>query len=139
MAQRQLQTVPEFGALSAERIAALFVAGSDLLTELDIERVLEKALVAGRADTGAKYAAIGILDDSRRRLARFETSGIDEATHRNIGDLPQGHGILGLLINEPQPLRLSDIGSHPKSYGVPVGHPTMTTFLGVPIDRKSVV
>ena len=139
VAQRQSQTVPEFGALSAERIAALFVAGSDLLTEFDIERVLEKALTAGRADTGAKYAAIGILDDSRRRLARFETSGIDEATHRNIGDLPQGHGILGLLITEPKPLRLSDIGSHPKSYGFPVGHPTMTTFLGVPITLRGEV
>lgn len=128
-----------FEALGADRIATLIDAGSDLLTELDVDRVLEKALAAGRADTGAKYAAIGILDDSRRRLARFETSGIDEATHRNIGDLPQGHGILGLLITEPQPIRMSDIGSHPKSYGFPVGHPTMVTFLGVPISLRGEV
>lgn len=127
---------PGVATLSAQRMAALVDAGAELLTELDIERVLEKALAAGRAATGAKYAALGVLDDASVRLARFETSGIDEATHRNIGDLPQGHGILGLLITEPHPLRLDDVGSHPKSYGFPIGHPTMTTFLGVPISLR---
>lgn len=122
----------------AQQIALMDVA-AELLAELDIERVLERALAAGRAVTGAKYAAVGVLDESGRRLARFETSGIDEATHRNIGDLPQGHGILGLLISDPKPLRLADVGGHPKSYGFPVGHPTMTTFLGVPISLRGKV
>ena len=70
---------------------------------------------------------------------KAETSGLDDATVRNIGDLPQGHGILGLLIQEPRPLRLDDVGSHPKSYGFPIGHPTMTTFLGVPISLRGQV
>ena len=136
MANPNSKAVSGVATLSAERMAALVDAGAGLLTELEIERVLEKALAAGRAATGAKYAALGILDDARLRLARFETSGIDEATHRNIGDLPQGHGILGLLISEPRPLRLDDVGSHPKSYGFPIGHPAMTTFLGVPIRLR---
>lgn len=136
MPREQGESALDVGALGLDRLGALVATGSELLAELDIERVLERALAAGRAATGAKYAAIGILDDSRRRLARFETSGIDEATHRDIGDLPQGHGILGLLITEPHPLRLDDIGSHPKSYGFPIGHPTMTTFLGVPISLQ---
>jgi signal transduction histidine kinase len=125
-----------FDALSVGRITDLVGASRDLLTELDLERILEKSLLAGRAATGARYAAIGVLDESHRRLLRFETSGIDDATHRNIGDLPQGHGILGLLISDPRPLRLDNVGSHPKSYGFPIGHPRMTTFLGVPIRLR---
>ena len=136
MANPNSKAVSGVAALGAERMAALVDAGAELLTELEIERVLEKALAAGRAATGARYAALGILDASRLHLARFETSGIDEATHRNIGDLPQGHGILGLLISDPRPLRLDDVGSHPKSYGFPIGHPAMTTFLGVPIRLR---
>src|SRR4029079_7581141 len=59
--------------------------------------------------------------------------GIDEATHAAIGDLPRGHGILGVLISEPRPLRLGDVGEHPQSYGFPLNHPPMHSFLGVPI------
>jgi signal transduction histidine kinase len=83
--------------------------------------------------TGAQYAALGILDDERRELARFLTRGIDADTHRAIGELPRGRGILGVLIEDPRPLRLEDVGDHPRSYGFPPGHPPMRTFLGVPI------
>jgi signal transduction histidine kinase len=76
---------------------------------------------------------LGILDDERRELARFLTRGIDEETHRAIGDLPRGRGILGVLIDEPRPLRLHDVGDHPHSYGFPPEHPPMRSFLGVPI------
>ncbi len=125
--------------LGVDRLVALTAAGARIVADLDPDRILDEALAAGREATGARYAAIGILDGSRRALARFETSGIDEATHRNIGDLPQGHGILGLLIREPRPLRLTSIGTHARSYGFPVGHPTMTTFLGVPIESRGEV
>src|SRR6188508_1431916 len=91
-------------------------------------------LIDAAADlTGARYVALGVLDDERQELARFLTRGVDEATHRAIGDLPRGRGILGVLINDPRPLRLTDIGDHPRSYGFPPGHPPMRTFLGVPI------
>jgi signal transduction protein with GAF and PtsI domain len=83
--------------------------------------------------TGARYAAIGILDEKRTELERFVTRGIDPELHRAIGDLPRGRGILGLLIDDPQPLRLREIGDHPKSYGFPPSHPQMHSFLGVPV------
>ncbi len=83
--------------------------------------------------TGARYAAIGVLTADRRSLERFLTHGIDAETQREIGDLPRGRGVLGELIDEPHPLRLADVGSHPRSYGFPIGHPPMHSFLGVPL------
>jgi signal transduction histidine kinase len=103
------------------------------VSELDPETVLDRLLETGAELTGARYAALGILDDDRRELARFLTRGIDEETHRAIGDLPRGRGLLGVLIDEPRPLRLDDVGDHPRSYGFPPGHPPMRSFLGVPI------
>jgi len=119
-----------FDAAQAER---LLEAGRSLVVELDLEVVLERLLETARELTGAHYAAIGVLDAERRGLERFLTSGIDPSTRREIGDLPRGRGILGLLIDEPHPLVLSDVGAHPRSYGFPAGHPPMTTFLGVPL------
>ena len=86
-----------------------------------------------REVTGARYAALGILDDRREQLERFLTTGIDRETQAIIGDLPRGHGVLGALIRDPQPLRLTDVGAHPRSYGFPIGHPPMRSFLGVPV------
>ena len=117
-------------ASQAER---LLEAGRSLVVELDVEVVFERLLETARELTGARYAAIGVLDAERRGLERFLTSGIDPATHAAIGDLPRGRGILGLLIEEPHPIVLSDVGAHPRSYGFPAGHPPMTTFLGVPL------
>jgi signal transduction histidine kinase len=121
------------GSLDEQRLARLIDVGRSLLSELDIDVVLDRLLETAAELTGARYAAIGILDDSRHELGRFITRGIDEETHRAIGDLPRGRGILGLLIDEPHPLRLEDVGDHPRSYGFPPGHPPMRTFLGVPI------
>jgi GAF domain-containing protein len=59
--------------------------------------------------------------------------GIDEPTRRELGDLPRGHGVLGVLIHDPRPLRLRSVGDHPQSYGFPHGHPPMESFLGVPV------
>ena len=95
--------------------------------------LLNRLLDVAREMTGARYAAIGVLDEDRRELARFVTSGVDEETRRAIGDLPRGRGILGELIRQPEPLRLERISDHPRSYGLPPGHPPMTTFLGAPI------
>ena len=73
-----------------------------LVAELDLDTVLEQVLAIARELTGARYAALGVLDDDRTALSDFITSGVDEATHRAIGDLPHGRGVLGLLIEEPQ-------------------------------------
>ncbi len=103
------------------------------MTELDLPAVLDRVLETARETTGARYAALGILNEDRSELEQFLTSGVDEETHRSIGDLPRGRGVLGALIERPRPLRLEDVGEHPSSYGFPAGHPPMRSFLGVPI------
>jgi len=120
-------------ALDEARLRRLIDVGRSLVSELDLEMLLTHVLDVARELTGAHYAALGVLDESRNVLERFLTRGIDEQTHRAIGDLPHGRGILGLLIAEPQPLRLHDLRHHARSYGFPANHPPMRTFLGVPI------
>src|SRR6185437_5630633 len=107
--------------------------GRELMAEHDTEAVLQRILHEAREITGARYAALGVLDETRTELERFLTLGIDEAAHRAIGDLPRGRGVLGALIEDPKPLRLAEVGEHPHSYGFPEDHPPMHTFLGVPI------
>ena len=121
------------GTLQEGRLYRLLEVGRTLVGTLDPEEVLDRVLETAREVTGARYAALGVLDEQRRELARFLTKGVDEQTRREIGDFPRGRGILGLLIQDPKPLRLADIGGHPKSFGFPPGHPPMRTFLGAPI------
>jgi signal transduction histidine kinase len=117
----------------SNEIRRLLRIGRTLLGEHDAEAVLEKILLEAREVAGARYAALGVLDESRRELERFLTVGIDARVRREIGDLPRGRGVLGVLIEDPRPLRLADVGRHPQSYGFPLGHPEMHSFLGVPI------
>ncbi len=121
------------GPLDDHRLTRLIAAGRSLVAQLDLERVLAQLLETARELTGARYAALGVLDERRRELERFVTSGVDPATERAIGEPPRGRGILGVLIDDPRPLRLTDLTAHPRSYGVPAGHPPMHSFLGVPI------
>ncbi len=104
-----------------------------VLAELDLEVVLNRVLESARELTGARYAALGVLGDSRTELERFLTVGVDESEREAIGTLPRGRGVLGELIQHPTALRLTDISEHPRSYGFPHGHPPMQSFLGVPI------
>ena len=119
--------------LDGPRLATLLEAGRGLVAQLEVDAVLEELLRIACELTGARYAAIGVLDSDRRQLERFITRGIDQATRALIGDLPRGHGVLGELIRNPAPLRLEDVGDHPRSYGFPAHHPRMETFLGVPV------
>src|SRR5665213_275255 len=114
-------------------IRRLLDVGRTLTTEFDQRVLLDRVLETAREITGARYAALGILNDQHSALEQFLTVGVDDATHRAIGDLPRGRGVLGALIEYPQPLRLADVGQHPSSYGFPAGHPQMRSFLGVPI------
>ena len=115
------------------RLRQLLDVGETLVSELDPETVLERILEEAQRLTGARYAALGVLDEQRHDLERFVTAGVDKATRRRIGELPRGRGVLGVLIDDPRPLRLADVGQHPESYGFPPGHPAMRSFLGVPI------
>jgi signal transduction histidine kinase len=120
-------------ALDEPRLRELIDVGRSLVAELDPEIVFRRMLEVACELTGARYAALGVLDEDRHELERFITHGIDEAGRRAIGTLPRGRGILGLLIEQPRPLRLGDVGVHPRSYGFPPGHPPMSSFLGVPV------
>jgi signal transduction histidine kinase len=128
-------TVPvsPLDALDERRLRRLIQVGPSLGAELRLDVVLDRLLSVARELTGARYAAVGVLADNRRELSNFVTQGIDEETHRAIGDLPRGHGVLGVLIRDRQPLRLHDVSEHPLSYGFPPGHPPMRGFLGVPV------
>ncbi len=120
-------------------IRRLLDVGRSLVTELDLDLVLDQVLATAREITGAKYAALGVLNERRTELAQFLTSGIGEETRRAIGDLPRGRGVLGVLIEHPEPLRLADVGVHPRSYGFPAAHPAMSSFLGVPVAVRGEV
>lgn len=113
--------------------AVLQQVARDVLSELDVDEVLGRVLGSAQALTDARYAALGVLDERGDKLARFLTVGMDEAEELRIGPLPTGHGVLGELIRNPEPLRIADISTHHRAYGFPTGHPPMRSFLGVPI------
>ena len=119
--------------MDKQRLERLLEVGRSIVSELELDSLLEQILEVARELTGARYAAVGVLDERRERLARFVTAGVDAETRALIGDLPRGRGVLGCLISDPRPLRLDEVGDHPESYGFPIGHPPMSTFLGVPI------
>lgn len=123
----------EASTLDEARLRRLIAVGRSLLSELRLEPVLDRLLDTARDLTDARYAALGILNEDRTELRRFVTRGIDADTQRSIGALPRGRGVLGALIDDPRPLRLSNVRDHAKSYGFPTGHPPMSSFLGVPI------
>lgn len=116
-------------------VDAVVTIGSDLDLPAMLRRIVEAAVEL----VDARYGALGVLDRTGTRLAQFITVGIDDETHRAIGALPEGRGILGALIVDAKPLRLPDISEHPDSYGFPPNHPTMHSFLGVPILSRDAV
>jgi signal transduction histidine kinase len=118
-----------------ELLDAVLVLGSDLDPPSMLRRIVEAAV--GLVD--ARYGALGVLDDTGTRLSQFITVGVDDATHDLIGDLPEGLGILGLLIVDAKPLRLPNLHEHPDSFGFPPHHPPMRSFLGVPIRVRGEV
>jgi signal transduction histidine kinase len=123
---------------SESRLRALLEASMVITSELSLEALLQRLVTTAAALTGARYAALGVIDRSGTQLERFLTTGIDEETHRAIGDLPRGLGILGVLIDQATPLRLHDLNEDPRSVGFPPMHPPMRTFLGVPILLRGV-
>jgi signal transduction histidine kinase len=123
----------ESASSSESRLRALLDAGIALASEPSLDNLLQRLTELAAGLTGARYAALGVIDRSGSRLERFITYGIDDEQREAIGDPPQGHGILGALISDAKPLRLHAIGDDPRSVGVPRNHPAMSTFLGVPI------
>jgi signal transduction histidine kinase len=120
-------------AVDGPRIRALLQAVMSISSQLDLAEVLHSIAATAAELSGATYSALGVLDAEGVRLSDFITVGIDDAQRAAIGELPRGRGVLGLLITDPRPVRLADLGKHPSSFGFPPGHPPMRTFLGVPI------
>jgi signal transduction histidine kinase len=118
---------------SEPRLRALVEAGIALASELSLESLLQRLTGLSAELTGARYAALGVLDPTGSHLERFITHGIDDETRAAIGDPPHGRGILGALITDARPLRLHEIGDDGRSVGFPPNHPPMSTFLGMPV------
>ena len=123
-------------APGSPRLERLVVAATSLTTEVSLEGVLDRVVEIAAEVIGARYAAIGVLAPDGRLLESFITRGINAEQRALIGDLPRGHGILGLVIRAAKPIRLPDLTKHPDSYGFPPHHPPMQSFLGVPIVGK---
>ena len=107
--------------------------------DLDLPQLLQHIVEEARAITGARYGAIGVLNSERTALAEFITVGLEPEEEAEIGKRPKGLGVLGVLISDPQTLRISDVNVHPDRSGFPPNHPPMTCFLGVPVRVKDEV
>jgi signal transduction histidine kinase len=121
------------GQAGPKQLRRLLDAVISVGSELDVVDVLQRIITAATELVDARYGALGVLDEAGTRLSQFITVGIDDDGRRAIGSLPEGHGILGLLIVDPRPLRLPDLRDHPESFGFPPNHPPMRSFLGAPI------
>ena len=118
-----------------EHLAALNEASLSLTSELSLETVLQKVVDLSRQVVNARYGALGVLGEDGR-IQQFISSGISRQERERIGDLPQGKGLLGLVMREGRTLRVADVASHPQSAGVPPGHPVMRSLLALPITYK---
>lgn len=121
-----------------DRLRAVLDAVIAVSSELSLDAVLQRVVESAAALTGARYAALGVIDPTRRELEQFVVTGIDEETKNAIGDLPRGRGILGVLIRDATPLRLAHLADHGESVGFPPNHPPMESFLGVPILLRGI-
>ena len=119
-----------------DRLRGLVDAGIALSSELSLDDLLKKLAETAASLTGARYAALGVIDESGTGLERFVHTGIDAETVDAIGELPRGNGILGALITDARSLRLTAITDDPRSVGFPPNHPPMRGFLGVPIALR---
>jgi two-component system, NarL family, sensor histidine kinase DevS len=123
---------------SETRLRAVLEAGMAITSELSLDTLLQRVVETAASLTGARYAALGVIDRTGSQLERFVTTGVDAETQQLIGELPRGRGILGVLIRDASPLRLHDLSEDPRSVGFPPGHPLMRTFLGVPVLLRGV-
>ncbi|WP_436995643.1 GAF domain-containing protein [Streptomyces sp. enrichment culture] len=122
-----------------DRVHSLLEAVVSVGRELDLSQVLRRIVEASALLVDAQYGALGVIGPDGRTLSQFLTVGLSDEEIARIGPLPAGHGILGELIRNPQPLRLGELGTHEASYGFPAHHPPMRTFLGVPIRVRDEV
>ncbi|GHE89904.1 hypothetical protein GCM10014715_53050 [Streptomyces spiralis] len=123
---------------SMDRLQGLLDAVVAISREVELPAVLHRIVTTAMDLVGARYGALGVLDESGERLEEFVTAGLSEQERDALAEvgLPRGLGVLGHLIRYPQPLRLDDIRAHPSSAGFPAGHPRLHTLLGVAISVR---
>ena len=125
--------------LTGDQARRLLDAVVGVASDLSLPDVLRRIVDSATRLAGARYGALGVLDEGGGELAEFIVTGLDAEAQRRIGDHPTGKGVLGLLIAQPEPVRLPDIRLHPQSYGFPANHPPMHSFLGVPVRVSGAV
>jgi len=121
------------GLAGPDQLRRLLEAVVSIGSELNLSEALRRIVQVATDLVDARYGALGVLDETGSRLAEFITVGISDEERAAIGHVPEGHGVLGVLIVDPKPLRLPDVRKHPDSYGFPPNHPPMRSFLGTPI------
>ncbi|WP_062987826.1 sensor histidine kinase [Nocardia anaemiae] len=121
-----------------DRMDRLIEAMLVVTAGLDLDNTLRSIVHTAIELVDSEYGALGVResDKTSNELAEFVYEGIDDRTRVMIGDLPRGHGVLGLLFEQPKPIRLPDLSKHPSSVGFPAHHPPMHTFLGVPVKVR---
>ena len=135
----ELRSRAQASSRAQERLTALLDAVMAVTADLELSEVLTRIVRSACELVDAKYGALGVLGPDREQLVEFVTRGLTKEEHEAIGDLPRGHGVLGLLIREPRPRRLPDLAGHPESYGFPPNHPPMHSFLGAPVRIRDEV
>ena len=135
----ELRSRAQASTRAQQRLSALLDAVMAVTADLELADVLARIVRAACELVDAKYGALGVLGPDREHLVEFVTRGLTQEEHEAIGDLPSGHGVLGLLIREPRPRRLPDLAGHPDSYGFPANHPPMHSFLGAPVRIRDEV
>ncbi|WIY02988.1 GAF domain-containing sensor histidine kinase [Amycolatopsis mongoliensis] len=126
--------MPEETLSGRDRMDALPAAVLAFSAGLELETTLQRIVTAAAGLVGARYGALALLDEDGRTTA-FAVTGVDDATRDRIGPPPDGHGLLGALVDGRAPVRLPDLGSR----GYPPGHPPMRAFLGVPLLVRGAV
>ena len=129
----ELERLRQVNANTIKQLEALTRANVAMSSELDLVTVLQNIADIARDFAHSRYAAIGIVD-AQGVITEFITSGLSKAEREKIGELPQGHGLLGVLIKQERPLRVKDMSKDPRRSGFPTNHPPMTSLLGVPVS-----
>jgi signal transduction histidine kinase len=120
------------------RLRTLLRASQAVVEQLDLPAVLRRVVEAAVDLVGARFGALGVIAPNGS-LEQFIHVGVDDGTAERIGRLPEGHGLLGALIDDPVPIRLDHLQDDPRFIGFPSGHPSMESLLGVPVRVRGEV
>ena len=134
-----LAGVPYHRIDNPEKLRRLMAAMLMVSADIELTELLRHFIAEACSLVEARYGALGVLNAARTTLDQFLTVGLTDEEEQRIGPRPTGRGVLGVLITDPEPLRLADLHAHPDSYGFPPHHPPMNSFLGVPLRVRGEV